>query len=54
VKQELRENNYKIVIVIKSLPSTMTNWTFFQKQKNQTKWRVVKVRKLIEEKRLEY
>lgn len=42
------------VIVIRSLPSTMANWTFFQKQKNQTKWWVLKVRNWIEEKRLEH
>jgi hypothetical protein len=42
------------IVIVMSLPSTMANWTFFQKQKNQTKWRVLKVSNGIEEKRLEY
>lgn len=32
-----KKKQLQIVIVIRSLPSTKANWTFFQRQKNQTK-----------------
>jgi hypothetical protein len=54
VLSRTKRKQLQIVIVIRSLPSTMANWTCFQKHKNQTKWQVLKISNGIEEERLEH